>query len=62
MTRNNYDITILGTAGGETVARGRYRLKERDTDSAVAKAVRLFRCDFPERGTDRITAYISGRA
>jgi hypothetical protein len=55
MTRNTYDITILGTAGGETVARGRYRLKGRDRDSAVSKAVRLFRRDFPERRTDKIT-------
>lgn len=55
MTRNNYDITILGTAGGDLVARGRYRLKARDKDGAVAKAVRLFRRDFPERITDKLT-------
>jgi hypothetical protein len=54
MTRNTYDITILGSAGGETVARGRYRLKGRDKDSAVAKAVRLFRHDFRDRDHDKI--------
>lgn len=62
MTRNNYDITILGTAGGETVARGRYRLKARDRAKAITEAVRLFRHDFPERRTDKIAAYISGQA
>ena len=54
MTRIIYDITILGTAGGETVARGRYRLKGRDRDSAVSKAVRLFRRDFRDRDHDKI--------
>ena len=55
MTRTTYDITILGTDGGELVARGRYRLKGRDRDSAVSKAVRLFRRDFPWRNSDTIT-------
>lgn len=55
MTRNTYDITIMGTAGGDLVARGRYRLKDRDEDRAVLKAVRLFRHDFRDRRTDEIT-------
>lgn len=58
MTRNNYDITILGTAGGETVARGRYRLKGRDKYSAIAKALRLFRRDFPERRAEETQVHI----
>ena len=61
MTRNTYDITILGTAGGDLVARGRYRLKGRDKDRAVLKAVRLFRHDFRDRRTDEIKVSI-GRA
>lgn len=55
MTRTTYDITILGTDGCELVARGRYRLKGRDRDSAVSKAVRLFRRAFRDRRTDEIT-------
>ncbi len=55
MAHYNYDITIMGTEGGELVACGRYRLKGHDKDRAIAKAVRLFRRDFHDRSTDKIT-------
>ena len=56
MTRHIYDITVLGTEGGELVARSRFhRLKARDEDSAALKAVRLFCRAFRGRHTDEIT-------
>ena len=55
MANYNYDITIMGTAGGDLVARGRYRIKGHDKDRAIAKAVKLFRRDFYDRSTDQIT-------
>lgn len=59
MTRNTYDITILGTEGGELVARSRFRhIKARDEDGAALKAVRLFRRAFRGRRTDEITVNV----